>query len=124
MGVTDRHPLPLTTVVRWVGGRRAVDSHSRGMRACGGFSFQTRKERRQTAKRRIFQPRRKGSCANGCYSLSGGITMKLRIATASLLIALATAACGSNPVAPHARKGAPTAPAKDNGTGNWMGSGY
>jgi hypothetical protein len=46
--------------------------------------------------------------------------MKLRIAAASLLLALATAACsGDNPVGPQAK---PPAPRMD--TGNTMGSGH
>ena len=61
---------------------------------------------------------------NRQFPLSGGSTMKLRLAAASLLVALATAACGSNPVAPTMQKDAPSAPAKDGSTGNWMGSGY
>jgi hypothetical protein len=47
--------------------------------------------------------------------------MKLRLGAATLLLALATAACASeNPVAPRTP---PQAPSKDVG-GGWMGSGH
>jgi hypothetical protein len=66
-------------------------------------------------------PAQERACVNRDPRLPEEGKMKLRIAAASLLVALATAACASNPVAPSAQKDAPSAPVKDNGTGNWMG---